>query len=282
MARHCENIEDPIMYENWCDIDPNQYIRKGIVGDRCYALGYLLMSLEGELERNPWAKPLDPFRNTVDDNVIILLCARHIMNGGELPPRLDAYVLRLIDEEGEALEEGAALEDDIEEDTDWAAIDAAEEAEWLARIAVLEAEAPVNKRARLEGFLQTYMPDGEVTDLVTTLLDIPAQGIRRSIRHALTAALPAEARLHDQYLLILSVVHTILAADENINRLTLITTYMRLYMEDDIPAVSRYDLAVRLIETDDLNYIRDSLAEWHGHNIDHESRVIYALIRARG
>jgi phosphate uptake regulator len=74
--------------------------RLNIVEQRCYALEHLLRSLEGELERNPRERPRDPFRNIIRDDVIIMLCARHVMNGGELPERLDAYVLRLINEDG--------------------------------------------------------------------------------------------------------------------------------------------------------------------------------------
>ena len=117
MKQHCDTDTDNILMEDWCDIEPKNYVRKGLVNpQQCFALHHLITWMETGL--NTTGEIKDPTTNVVMDNeTVIELCGRHVYNGNDLPAVLGAYVMDLIppedqDEEDveQAVEQNARLQ----------------------------------------------------------------------------------------------------------------------------------------------------------------------------
>jgi len=99
MKAHCDTEMDNILMEDWCDIEPKNYVRKGTVNpQQCFALHHLITWMETGL--NTTGEIKDPTTNVVMDNeTVIELCGRHVYNGNDLPAVLGAYVMALIPDE---------------------------------------------------------------------------------------------------------------------------------------------------------------------------------------
>jgi len=101
MKQHCDTDTDNILMEDWCDIEPKNYVRKGTVNpQQCFALHHLITWMETGL--NTTGEIKDPTTNVVMDNeTVIQLCGRHVHNGNDLPDVLGAHVMALIPPEDE-------------------------------------------------------------------------------------------------------------------------------------------------------------------------------------
>jgi hypothetical protein len=119
MKTHCETNNDPIMMEDWCNLNPNLYLRKGDVNPaQCFDLGSLIQLFETQLiAEQPFIDPTN--RQNINIDTLMLLCAQYINAGYDLPPNLERYVFDRLDrpvqlEEPE--EEQEAIEEQEEQD----------------------------------------------------------------------------------------------------------------------------------------------------------------------
>jgi hypothetical protein len=96
MKDHCGEDFDNIMIEDWCNIDPKNYVRKGQVNpQQCFDLESLIKAMNAGLRSRRSIS--DPTTNIdMSNETVIALCARHVYNGNDLPYDLGRYVLALM------------------------------------------------------------------------------------------------------------------------------------------------------------------------------------------
>jgi hypothetical protein len=92
MKEQCETEVDPISMEDWCDINPNNYIMRGVLNERqCFNTTSLITWMETCLvEDRNITNPMN--RDILTGDQVMYVCAQHVNNGSELPPRLHQHV----------------------------------------------------------------------------------------------------------------------------------------------------------------------------------------------
>jgi hypothetical protein len=96
MKEHSGLDHDCILMEDWCDIDPRDYVPKGIVNrHQCYNLNGLIAAMDAGLRETGQIR--DPMTNLeMHDEIVIAVCAHYLYNGKDLPGRLGQHALELM------------------------------------------------------------------------------------------------------------------------------------------------------------------------------------------
>jgi hypothetical protein len=92
------------MLEDWCNIDPKNYVRKGQVNpQQCFDLKSLILAMNAAVRNGQHIR--DPSTNIdMSDDTVIALCARHVYNGNDLPYNIGRYVLALMEPDAAAVD----------------------------------------------------------------------------------------------------------------------------------------------------------------------------------